>query len=37
MTHYILAGRKPVVERDWLKWADWFSTADRIVARPRWA
>ena len=28
---YILVGQTPVPEPNWLKWAEWFGAADRIV------
>lgn len=30
---YILIGQTPVLEPDLLTWAEWFETADRIVAK----
>jgi hypothetical protein len=30
---YILIGQTPVPESDVLKWAEWFETADRVVAQ----
>lgn len=32
---YILDGHKPIIENDPRKWADWFETADRIVAKTQ--
>jgi hypothetical protein len=32
---YILDGRKPVPEPDLFKWAKWFESSDRIVAKNR--
>ncbi len=29
--HYILAGKEPVQERDWRRWAEWYQNADRHV------
>lgn len=29
--HYVLAGKEPVVEPDFLKWAVWFEEAERHV------
>jgi hypothetical protein len=31
--NYILKGHTPVLEPDLLKWAAWFETGDRIVAK----
>lgn len=31
MTYYILDGKTPVPEPDIRKWAEWLSTADRVV------
>lgn len=31
--NYILDGHKPVLEKDILKWSDWFKTADRSMSR----
>ena len=32
---YILKDKKPVEETDLLKWAEWFETADRVVAKTK--
>ena len=32
---YILKNKEPVLETDLLKWASWFETADRIVAKTK--
>jgi hypothetical protein len=32
---YILNGHVPVPEPDLMKWAKWFETADRIVAKTK--
>jgi hypothetical protein len=31
--YYILKGKTPVICRDLIKWADWFQTHDRRVAK----
>lgn len=31
--HWILVGQTPVPEPDVLKWAEWFGSADRVVAQ----
>lgn len=33
MKHYILIGQSAVLEPDLLTWANWFESADRIVAQ----
>ena len=33
--HYVLDGHEPVFEPDFLKWAQWFETANRIVKQTR--
>jgi hypothetical protein len=33
MHHYILDGQEPVPEPDVLRWARWFESADRVVAK----
>jgi hypothetical protein len=33
MNHYVIVNGKPVREEDIRKWAEWFETADRQVAR----
>ena len=33
LKNYILIGQSPVEEPDLLKWAEWFETADRVVAQ----
>jgi hypothetical protein len=30
---YTLVGQTPVLESDVIKWAEWFETADRVVAQ----
>jgi len=35
MDRYILNGHEPVYEPDMIKWAKWFGSANRIVARTR--
>jgi len=37
LDNYVLApdGRTPVIERDTLKWAAWFESADRIVRQDK--
>jgi hypothetical protein len=30
---YVLIGQTPVLEPDLLTWAEWFETADRVVAK----
>src|SRR5262245_32150582 len=31
--NYTLIGQTPVLEPDTIKWAEWFHTADRVVAQ----
>lgn len=35
MHYYILDGHRAIVAPDLLSWAEWFQTADRIVAQTR--